>query len=132
MIRKITICSVNRPPRCSVNDELQWLANALGLFGERDRNRSRFRIFVELIKTSRTKSGLTSDELAHRLSLTRPTVVHHLNGLLEQGLIIHRSNRYEMRAQRLQELIEDLRKDMERALDEVKQSARELDKVLGL
>ena len=132
MIRRITICNVRHPREASINDELQWFANALGLFGDRDRNRSCFRIFIELIKTSRTHEGLTSDELAQRLALSRPTVIHHLNSLMDRGMIVHQSTRYVMRAHRLQSLVDDIQKDMERTLDEVRRSAQELDRVLGL
>lgn len=132
MIRRITIVTTRKPARHSINDELQWFGSALGLFGERDRNRSCFRIFIELIKASKLHDGLTSDELSERLNLSRPTVVHHLNSLMDRGIVVHRMNKYIMRSDRLSSLIDDIHRDMERAMSDMRHSAEELDRILGL
>jgi len=131
-VRRITIVNVRRPREVSVNDELQWLGTSLGLFGERDRDKSCFRIFIELIKAIKATSGLSSDELADKLSLTRATVIHHLNALMERGIVRHEGNRYVMRGDRLTLLVDDLQRDMQRTMEEMKQAAEELDRLLQL
>jgi predicted transcriptional regulator len=131
-VRRITIVNVRRPKEVSLNDELQWFGHTLGLFGERDRDKSCFRIFIELIKAIKATGGLTSDELAERLGLTRATVIHHLNALMERGIVLHEGNLYIMRGDRLTLLVDDLQRDMQRAMDEMKQAAEELDKMLRL
>jgi predicted transcriptional regulator len=131
-VRRITIVNVRRPKEVSVNDELQWFGHTLGLFGERDRDKSCFRIFIELIKAIKATGGLTSDELAERLGLTRATVIHHLNTLMERGIVLHEGNLYVMRGDRLTLLVDDLQRDMERAISEMKQAAEELDRLLQL
>lgn len=131
-VRRITIVNVRRPREVSVNDELQWLGTSLGLFGERDRDKSCFRIFIELIKAIKATNGLSSDELADRLSLTRATVIHHLNALMERGIVRHEGNRYVMRGDRLTLLVDDLQRDMQRTMEEMKQAAEELDRLLQL
>ena len=124
--------NVRRPQQVSVNDELQWFGSSLGLFGERDRDKSCFRIFIELIKVIKAAGGLSSDELAERLGLTRATVIHHLNTLMERGIVAHEGNKYVMRGERLSLLVEDLQRDMQRAMDEMKRAAEELDRLLQL
>ncbi|MEM3154394.1 MAG: winged helix-turn-helix transcriptional regulator [Candidatus Woesearchaeota archaeon] len=131
-VRRITIVNVRRPKEVSVNEELQWFGRALGLFGERDKDKSCFRIFIELIKAIKAAGGLTSDELAERLGLTRATVIHHLNTLMERGIIHHEGNLYVMRGDRLTLLVEELQRDMQRAMDEMKRAAEELDRLLQL
>ena len=131
-VQRITIVKVRRPPRATVNDELQWFGHSLGLFGERDRDKSCFRIFIELIKAIKATGGLTSDELADRLGLTRATVVHHLNTLMERGIIRHEGNKYVMRGDRLSLLMDDIQRDAERTIQEMKQAAEELDRMLQL
>jgi predicted transcriptional regulator len=131
-VRRITIVNVRRPTEVSVNDELQWFGHTLGLFGERDRDKSCFRIFIELIKAIKATGGLSSDELADKLGLTRATVIHHLNTLMERGIVIHEGNRYIMRGDKLSLLVDDLQRDMERAVSEMRQAAKELDKLLRL
>ena len=131
-IRRITVVNVRRPREQGVNEELQWLGQSLGLLGERDRDKSCFRIFIELIKAIKATGGLSSDELAERLNLTRATVIHHLNSLMERGVVMHQGNKYVMRGSQLSLLIEDIQKDMERSLAEMKKIAEELDRVLEL
>ncbi len=131
-VRRITIVNVRRPTEVSVNDELQWFGHTLGLFGERDRDKSCFRIFIELIKAIKATGGLSSDELADKLGLTRATVIHHLNTLMERGIVKHEGNRYIMRGDKLSLLVDDLQRDMERAVSEMRQAAKELDKLLRL
>ncbi len=131
-VRRITIVNVRRPRQLSVNDELQWFGSSLGLFGERDKDKSCYRIFLELIKAIKATGGLSSDELSDRLGLTRATVIHHLNALMERGIVRHEGNRYVMRGDNLSLLVDDLQRDMQRAMEEMKQAAEELDKMLRL
>ncbi len=131
-VRRITIVNIRRPPQSSVNDELQWFGSSLGLFGERDRDKSCFRIFIELIKAIKATGGLSSDELGERLGLTRATVIHHLNTLMERGIVRHEGNKYVMRGDRLSLLVDDLQRDMQHSMEEMKRAAEELDRLLQL
>src|SRR3989338_11469087 len=131
-IQRIVITTIRKPRANSLNDELQWFGNSLGLFGERDKNKSCFRMFIELVKAVKQEQGLTSDELAQKVGLTRATVVHHLNTLMERGIIIHRQNEYIIRGDRLSALVEDIQRDVKRQLIEVKKAAEELDRLLEL
>ncbi|MBS3176244.1 winged helix-turn-helix transcriptional regulator [Candidatus Woesearchaeota archaeon] len=130
--RRITIINMRRPPQSSLNEELQWLGNSLGLFNLRDKNKSCFRIFIELLKAAKSNTPLSSDELALRLGLTRATVIHHIDRLMESGIVIHDGNRYYLRVHNLQILIDELQKDLERTLDGLKEAAREIDDMIGL
>ena len=134
MIReqRITIIRITRPIRQNVNDELKWLGHSLGLFSERDKDSSLYRLFVELIKSCKSSRPMTSDELARRLDLTRGTVVHHLNKLLESGIVVGERNKYALRVANLEVLIDELRKDVRRAMDDLKEIARQIDEELKL
>ncbi|MBI2176071.1 helix-turn-helix domain-containing protein [Candidatus Woesearchaeota archaeon] len=134
MIRgqRITIIRISRPNRQNVNDELKWLGHSLGLFSERDKDSSLYRLFVELIKSCKGGRPMTSDELAGRLDLTRGTVVHHLNKLLESGIVVEDRNMYALRVGNLEVLIDELRKDVRRAMDDLKEIARQIDEELKL
>jgi len=130
--QRITITRVRRPTQTNLNQELQWLGASLGLFSLRDKDRSCFRIFIELLKAAKRNNGLTSDELAFSLALTRGTVIHHINRLLEAGLVIHSEGRYFLRVDTLRALVGELQKDMNRALDDLKDIASDIDGRLGL
>ena len=53
IIRKITITKESVKPSNDLNEELQWLSKSLGMFNERDKESSQFRIFIELIKAKK-------------------------------------------------------------------------------
>lgn len=130
--KKITIIQTRRPARQSINDKLQWLANSLGLLNLRDKDNSCFRVFIELIKAAKTEKQLTSDQLAYILGLSRGTIVHHLNKLIESGLIVVRKNRYFLRVNNLKQLISEVERDVDDTLRDLKQMAKEIDDQLGL
>lgn len=130
-IRKITIIKVRKPQKQDLNDELQWFSHSLGLFNLRDREKSTFRIFIELLKAVKTNTSLTSDEIAERSNLTRATVVHHLAKLIEQGIVTAHKRRYYLRDASLQELVKELRKDMDRMFEDLEEQAKLIDNEMG-
>ncbi len=131
IIQRITIVRTKRPEFDSINEKLQWFAGSLGLFNLRDKDRSCFRIFIELVKMSRTQEVISSDELADRLGLTRGTVVHHLNKLLEAGLIVSNRNRYELRVGSLSALVDMVEEDFLQTCRSLREVATQIDKQLG-
>ena len=130
--QRITIVNIRKPAPHNVNQELQWLGSSLGLFNLRDKDKSCFRVFIELLKSTKIDKPLTSDELAERLSLTRGTIIHHINKLMESGFVIHEGNTYTLRVENLKSLIEEIEKDIKRACDDLKEVAKEIDEKLGI
>lgn len=130
--QRITIVNIRKPAEHNVNQELQWLGSSLGLFNLRDKDKSCFRVFIELLKSAKKNQTSTSDELALRLSLSRGTIIHHINKLMESGLVIHEGNKYILRVENLRTLIEEVEKDIKRACEDLKEIAKEIDERLGL
>ena len=130
--RRITIVNIKKPRSQSLNEELQCVGSSLGLFNLRDKNSSCFRIFIELLKSAKTENPLSSDDLALHLNLSRGTVMHHINKLMEAGIVIHQGNQYLLRVHQLQSLIDELQKDLQRTLDDLKSAAKEIDDMMGL
>ncbi|NQU79452.1 HTH domain-containing protein [Candidatus Woesearchaeota archaeon] len=130
--QRITIMRMRKPNTHDVNDELQFLGNSLGLFNLRDKDKSCFRVFIELLKAAKRKQPISSDELAFRLGLTRGTVVHHINKLREAGIVVHEGRRYFLRVDRLENLISEIRKDLMRTCDDLESIAKDIDSELGL
>ncbi len=129
---KITIISIRRPTERNINQELQWLGSSLGLFSLRDKDKSCFRLFVELIRSAKNKHPISSDELAYRLGLSRGTIIYHMNRLIEAGLVIPDRNKYILRVNTLKDLVDEVEKDLQRTCDELKKTAKEIDEYLGL
>ncbi len=130
--QRITIINIRKPAQHNVNQELQWLGSSLGLFNLRDKDKSCFRVFIELLKSAKSKQTSTSDELAEKLSLTRGTIIHHINKLIESGLVVHEGNSYTLRVENLKSLIEEVEKDIKRACEDLKEIAKEIDERLGI
>ncbi len=129
---KITIYRSKRPPEDNVNEELRWFCDSLGLFGERDRDKSCFRMFVALLKALHGSRGMTSDEIADSVALSRGTVVHHLHTLMGSGLVVQDRSVYMLRVDRLSTLVEEIEHDLMRSLEDIKKAAEEIDKRLEL
>ena len=130
--QRITIVNIRKPAEANVNQELQWFGSSLGLFNIRDKDKSCFRVFIELLKSAKAHQTLTSDNLAERLDLSRGTIIHHINRLMESGIVIHERNTYILRVDSLKSLIDEVEKDMRRACDDLKEVAKEIDSRLGL
>ena len=129
---RITIINIRKPANKNINQELQWLGSSLGLFNLRDRDKSCYRLFIEIVKTTKENKALTSDELADRLSLSRGTVVHHLHKLLDSGIVVQARKGYILRVHNLQDLIDEMEKDIARTVFDLKKMAEEIDKEIGL
>ncbi|MBW2976343.1 HTH domain-containing protein [Candidatus Woesearchaeota archaeon] len=131
-IQRITIMNIRKPVHKNINQELQWLGSSLGLFNLRDKDKSCFRVFIEMVKNAKKGIPISSDELAYRLGLSRGTVVHHIHRLLDSGIVIQANKGYILRVSTLRELIDEVEKDLSRTCDELKKMAEEIDKSLGL
>ncbi|MCH8328904.1 MAG: winged helix-turn-helix transcriptional regulator [Nanoarchaeota archaeon] len=131
-IRRITIMNIRKPVHKNVNQELQWLGSSLGLFNLRDKDKSCFRVFIELVKNAKRGIPLSSDELAYRLGLSRGTVIHHINKLLDSGIVVQAHRGYILRVDSLRALIDEVEKDLRRTCDDLRTMAEEIDESLGL
>jgi predicted transcriptional regulator len=130
--QRVTIVTSRKPHEKAINDELQWFGESLGLFNLRDRDKSCFRVFIELLKSAKRKQPLSSDELAARLDLTRGTVIHHINRLMESGIVVYGKKKYLLRVDNLKALVGEIEKDIERACSDLKEIADDIDRRLGL
>ncbi|MBS3149523.1 winged helix-turn-helix domain-containing protein [Candidatus Woesearchaeota archaeon] len=131
-VRRITIIKISRLENYNINEDLQWFSNSLGLFGDRDKEKSCFRVFLEILKVSKVHAGISSEQIAIRSNLTRATVIHHINTLISKGLIISKDNRYFLRVKNLEELVDLIRSDTIEVLKDLKKTAKDLDTELGL
>jgi predicted transcriptional regulator len=130
--QKITIVKSRKPEAKDLNEQLQWLGTSLGLFNLRDKDKSCFRIFIELLKSGKKKHPLTSDELATKLNLSRGTVIHHLHKLIDSGIVVHEKGKFLLRVENLEVLVNELQKDISKATENLKEIAKDIDKALGL
>jgi len=134
---RITIIRIRKPDieqnkEHSVNSELQFLGESLGLFNERDKDKSCFRIFIVMLKALKNGHHLTSDEIAERTNLTRGTVIHHLTRLMESGIVVSQKNYYMLAVDNMEELVDLVKSNLVKTFDNLKPVARSIDKKLEL
>jgi len=113
-----------------INTQLQWLCQSIGLFTARDYDSSLYRLFIELIKDAKIVHYSTSDELAERIDLTRGTVIHHLNKLMDAGIVIRQKNYYILKEKDVKKLVVSMRSDINEFFDEIEKSAEKIDRLL--
>jgi predicted transcriptional regulator len=130
--QRITIVKVRKPVKKNLNRELLWFGNSLGLFSPRDKEKSCFRIFIELLKATKDNKPMSSDQIAYKLHLSRGTVMHHINKLMEAGIVISQRGKYILRVGNLEAVVEELQKDLNRTCEDLKQIAKEIDEGIGL
>jgi predicted transcriptional regulator len=131
MAGRITIIKVRKSSPQDINQELQWLGNSLGLFSQRDKDSSCFRVFITLVRRAKHNKPVSSDEIADKLQLTRGTVVHHLTKLMDSGIVVREKQRYFLRENNLQALMKDLQRDMESMFAQLQEVAEDIDQKLG-
>ncbi|HHE36569.1 MAG TPA: transcriptional regulator [Candidatus Woesearchaeota archaeon] len=129
---RITIIRSSRPEKTDINKELQWFGGTLGLFSLRDKDKSCFRIFIILLQGLKQDKKLTSNEIALRTGLTRGTVVHHLNKLMSSGIVVSEHNKYSLRMDNLEKIVEHIKRDADEAWERLREVARDIDEKLGL
>ena len=134
-IRKITITIKEFPhnKKLNLNEELLWLSDVLCLFdSKRDREKSKFRLFIELVKARKENKFLTSDELSERARLSRGTIIHHIHDLEEKGIVSYKNNKYYLSEKNIELLFKDIKRDFDDFYSEIKEIAKKLDRELEL
>ncbi|PIN87711.1 hypothetical protein COV12_02405 [Candidatus Woesearchaeota archaeon CG10_big_fil_rev_8_21_14_0_10_32_24] len=128
---KITVIKVRHKDSGNINNELQWLGNSLGLFGNRDKDSSCFRMFIVLVRKSKQNHAISSDDLAENLHLSRATIVHHLKKLLDSGIVVRQDRGYILREGNLSAVVRDIKRDTNAMLIEIEEIAKEIDDMMN-
>lgn len=126
------IFSVRKLPTVDVEKDLEWICRSFAFMEPRDKKKTAYRIFRAIVEAARTNEGLSSDELAENLALSRGTMVHHLNKMMKSGLVIRHEGQYKLRGRSLKSTIEEAQRDVNRVFDDVQSVAETIDDDLGL
>ncbi len=129
MAYKIHLKKVRTPAPGDLVEDIDFICQSFGYFSQRDKNNTAGRIFRLLVKDS--GEGLTSDEIAIQLDLSRGAIIYHLNNFMAAGLVVKERNRYRLRSQSLQKSIEEIRQDTQRIFNQMLKIAQEIDDELG-
>ncbi len=131
-ITKITLVRKKISEDQNINQLLLRFGESLGLFSTRDKDKSCYRIFILLIKALKLNLEMSSDEIASQTGLTRGTVIHHLNHLMETGIVTSNRGKYFLNVRNLEELVEQMRKSVNLVFDDLNYLAKNIDRTLDL
>ncbi|MFQ6081510.1 MAG: winged helix-turn-helix domain-containing protein [Candidatus Bathyarchaeia archaeon] len=126
------ILSVRPLQTVDAERDLEWICRSFGFLEPRDKKKTAYGIFRALVEAARHSAGLSSDELAEKLDLTRGTMVHHLNKMIKSGLVIHHEGQYKLRGRSLKSTIEEVQRDVNRIFEDLYKVAETIDQTLGL
>jgi len=129
-MRKI-ILTIEPISESNTNEELHWISQALGLFNSRDNEKSCHRIFIQLVKAKKDNKPLSSQELADLSHLSRATVLHHLDKLIESNIAKEMNHKFILIDPNMNSIILRLKKEMNEFMDEMDRVSKKLDKELG-
>ena len=124
----ITIKKIKRPKSSDLNNDIQIISQSFGLFSKRDKEKSCFRVFLEIVKSK----GMNAEEITLNTHLTRATIIHHLNFLIKSGLIIKKGHKYFLRGETLEGLIKEISNDMNKTFSELDKLAKNIDSEMTL
>ena len=129
---RITIITTRKPKDENLNEELQWFCDTLGLLGNRDKDKCKIRMFIVLLNAMKNNISLSSDEIASRVNLSRGTVVHHLNSMIDSGVVISQNSKYTIRVDTLSQLVDEIESDLIKTMQKLRKTANLIDDKLGL
>jgi len=125
--KEITIIDLGDTSEHELNEKIKSFSNSLGMFNKRDKEKSCFRIFINLLKE---KEPISSDEIAERSRLSRATVIHHITKLRDSGIVIKEERGYILKERSLEKLTNEIEKDVFQTLERLKEMSRQIDQEL--
>jgi len=126
------IKEIKRPREDDVEKQIEWLCDSFGFWNRRDRERTATKVFEAFVDAAKRDRFLSSDDVAHRLKISRGTAVHHIKKYVRSGLVIKSDDGYELRMQSVGETLDEMERDMIHAMKMMRRIAKEIDEEMGL
>lgn len=126
-LRSFTIKKLRKPNAALRDKNLRWVCNSLGFVSTRDSDETAYKIMECLTTAAKEGRGMTSDELSGHVKPTIGSVIYHLKKLMKSGLIVKMGSCYELRMESLRSTIEEIQREINMALDDVKTVSADID-----
>jgi predicted transcriptional regulator len=132
MARTVLVKKIRSPAPGDIDEDIDFICKSFGYFSQRDKQDSAGKIFRMIVKEAcGNDEGVSSDDIADELALSRGAIVHHLNSFISTGLVIKEYNKYRLRSGSLQKSIEEIKEDIDRIFKQMEKIAVEIDEKLG-
>ena len=131
-MRQILVKQIERPPTRDEDDDLQWFCNSLGIGEGRDVERVATRVLFALLEHQPHEKGLPVDVIAQDLAVSSSRINHHIRNLVDAGAVYRHKRLIYLRGNSLRSMVQEIRKDVLRMLDDLEVAATEIDKAFGI
>lgn len=131
-LKEFAIRKLREPTEKKLDKDIEWVCNSLGFITLRDQDKTSFKILKALVKSAKGRKGMTSEELAEEVQPTIGSVIYHLKKLMRAGLVVKLDSEYELRMKSFLTTIEEIKKDINLTIDDIKKVAKDIDDKLGL
>lgn len=128
---EILIRAMKQPAKSTLEGDLKWFCESLGLHGVRDKSETAVKIFRAILIESK-KGPVTVEDILNHVKLSRTAIVHHLNRMKKAGVILKEGNKWELRSHSLQKMVDEIELDIQRALRSIREIAEDIDAMLDL
>ena len=131
-MKRFIVAEIKKPRDKGLDTDIEWMCECLGIVTPRDRDRTSTKILRVMLRAAKEDEGLSSDDIAGKVGVTRGTVVHHIKRYISSGVVVKHHTTYELRTNSLRDTLNEIELDMERTIRRMKQIAREIDDEMGL
>jgi len=125
------IRTMKQPAKSTLDGDLKWFCESLGLLGVRDRSETAVKVFKAFLMESK-KGQITVDDISQHVKLSRTAIVHHLNRMRRAGVISKEGSKWELRSHSLQKIVDEIELDIQRTLKSIREIAEDIDASLNL
>jgi predicted transcriptional regulator len=130
--RQIVFRQVERPRGKRAKENLDWFFNSLGIGEGRDVDQVAQRILVVLLSHQVSGNGVPVERISRDLDVSSSRINHHIRNLVDAGVVYRHKRQIHLRGNSLQSMVQELRKDALRVLDDIEATAAELDRSFGI
>ncbi len=116
LLRRDKLPTTNDPEKL-----MEYLLRSLGI----ERNINAYRRILEKVY----RDSLTTGEISSGIA-KRTTTIYYVKKLVRIGLIVKRGSRYELREHTLENTMREIKKDVDRILDDLILIAKKIDEVV--
>ncbi len=131
-MQQITIRSLKQPAKETLESDLEWFCESLGMLGERDKQKTGLKVFRAVLREVGRDDEISVEDIANRVEMSRTAVMHHLNMMSEAGMLRRDGRMFELRTNNLQKLVDEIESDISRTFDLIREIAEDIDKSMKL
>jgi len=131
-MEELTIKNLKPPSKRDIKKDLEWFCDSFGIIGERDKEKTGFKIFKIILDSTKEGNPLKINDITQKTKLSRTTVIHHLRRMEEIGLIVEKRRDYKLRMECLHKVVDEIENDILRSFERIKKIAKDIDEDLEI